>query len=443
MTNSNPSPSQDQRTHVVVVGGGMVGVATAIWSQREGNRVTLIDMGSPTDRASFGNAGVLASSSVLPVTMPGLIGKIPKMVLSRAEPIFLRWSYLPRLIPWALQYLSHASEPEVRRIAAALEPIIGNSLQDHMALSAGTDGQRHIKPCDFAILYKNRSAFEKDALGWEIRANLGFDWSEHDGAARHSYDPIFTKDLDFLSALPNHGQIMDPGAYINDLRSHFETSGGTILNRKVTDITHRDGHATGVFTEDGPIKADRIAITAGAWSPLLIKKLGVKIPVEAESGYHLEFWGPSFLPRVPTLVPSKKLIFSPMKGRLRVAGAVEFGGLKNKGQDKVFDLLKSSMTEVLPGLTYSKETRWVGHRPAPTDSVPIIDELPQIKGVFLGFGHQHVGLTGSARTGQILAQLMNSKHPNIDLSPYRVSRFTDAGQRPPTTPDTIQHRECA
>lgn len=441
MSKSAPVNSQDQQTHVVVVGGGMVGVATAIWSLRAGNRVTLIDMGRSTDRASYGNAGVLASSSVLPVTMPGLIGKLPKMVLSRSAPIFLRWSYLPRMIPWAIRYLSNTSASEARRIAAAMHPIIGNSLEDHLALSAGTDAHLHIKPCDFAILYKDRDTFAKDALGWDIRADLGFDWSEHDGSARDSYDPVFNENLGFLAALSDHGQITDPGAYAEDLRAYFETSGGTILNRKVTDIAHRDGQATGVVTEDGLIKADRIAITAGAWSPLMTKKLNVKTPVEAESGYHLEFWDPSFVPRVPTLVPSKKLIFSPMQGRLRVAGAVEFGGLKNKGQDKVFDLLKSSMMEVLPGLTYSKETRWIGHRPAPTDSIPIIDELPQIKGVFLGFGHQHVGLTGSARTGQILAQLINDKRPNIDLEPYRVSRFTDTGHRSCTASDTIQQRE--
>lgn len=410
--------------HVIVVGGGMVGIATAIWSLREGNKVTLIDKALPEDRASFGNAGVLASASVLPVTMPGLLTKLPKMVLSRTEPIFLRWLYLPRMALWAMRYLSHATASEVRRISAALYPIIGNSLEDHLALSQGTSAANFIKPSEFGVLYKNRATFEKDSFGWGIRSKLGFTWSEHEGPARDTYDPIFDKGLGFLATLKGHGQITDPGAYMEALRSHFVTAGGQILPVEVTDITHQNGQATGVVTDQGPVKADRIAITAGAWSPLLTAKLGVKIPVEAETGYHIEFWNPSFMPRVPTLVPSKKLIFSPMQGRLRVAGAVEFGGLKNKGQDKVFDLLKAATKDVLPDLTYAEETRWVGHRPAPTDSVPIIDELSSVKGVFLGFGHQHVGLTGSARTGQLLAQLISGKQPNIDLKPYSAKRFT-------------------
>ncbi|MEP2640363.1 FAD-binding oxidoreductase [Roseobacter sp.] len=420
--------------HVVVVGGGMVGIATALWSQREGCKVTLVDKGGPEDRASFGNAGVLASASVLPVTMPGLIGKLPKMVLSRKEPIYLRWPYVPRMLPWGVRYLAHATEPETRRIAAALQPIIGNSLQDHLALSQGTAAQRHITPCDFAVLYGDRAGYEKDQLGWQIRGQLGFEWTEHDGPARHDYDPIFAKSYSFLAALTEHGQIGDPGAYVEDLRAHFTAAGGRIVAAEVTDIMHDGGRATGVMTATGPMPADRVAITAGAWSPLLTGKLGVKIPVEAESGYHLEFWDPSFYPRVPTIVPSKKLIFSPMNGRIRAAGGVEFGGLKNTGQDQAFECIRAALHDVLPGLKYSKETQWFGHRPATTDSVPVIDEMPHIKGLFLGFGHQHVGLTGSARTGQILAQLISGKRPNIDLSPYSATRFMAARHR-------TQHRE--
>lgn len=440
---SRTDRSPNGQPHVIVVGGGMVGIATAIWAQREGNKVTLIDKGAPADRASFGNAGVLASASVLPVTMPGLLAKLPKMVLSRSEPIFLRWLYLPRLMPWALRYLSHATEAEVRRIATALQPIIGNSLEDHLALSQGMPAARFIKPNDFAVLYKDRAAFEKDSLGWNIRSDLGFAWSEHSGSDRDIYDPVFNKSLGFMAALKGHGQITDPGAYMGALRTQFETSGGRILAAEVSDILQQDGHATGVMTDQGPQWADRVAITAGAWSPLLTKKLGVTIPVEAETGYHIEFWDPSYLPRVPTLVPSKKLIFSPMQGRLRVAGAVEFGGLKNKGQDHVLDLLKAATKEVLPDLVYSKETYWSGHRPAPTDSIPVIDELATVKGVFLGFGHQHVGLTGSARTGQILAQLISGKRPNIDLTPYRVSRFDRGRLFSKQTVKTTHHMEIA
>ena len=416
-------------TRIIVVGGGMVGIATAIWAARSGQAVTLIDKSTPEGRASFGNAGVLASSSVLPVTMPGLTGKLPKMLLDTSEPIFVRWPYLPRMIPWALRFLSHANEADTRRIAAALAPIIGNSLDDHLALAEGTPARPFIKPCDFAVLFPDRASFAKDGLSWDIRKHLGFSWQEIEGQARRDYDPLFPSEFDFIAALPGHGLITDPGAYLETLRDHFEASGGQIIAGEVTDILHTNGRVSGVMTDQGLIDASCVAITAGAYSPLLTQKLGVHIPVEAESGCHLEFWDPSHMPKVPTIVPSSKFILSPMEGRLRVAGGVEFGGLGNTGREAPFAALRKGLDKILPNLSYSRETRWMGHRPAPTDSVPIIDELPHIKGVFLGFGHQHVGLTGSARTGQILANLMQGLKPNIDLSPYAVTRFTRSARR--------------
>jgi len=438
MTHATLNTADKTQPPVVVVGGGMVGIATAIWLQRAGQQVTLIDMAEPTQRASYGNAGVLASSSVLPVTMPGLLGKLPKMVLSPNEPIFVRWPYLPKLMPWALRYLSHGNEADVRRIASAMAPIIGNSLDDHLSLTEGTSAQRHIKPCDFAVLFKDRAEFEAGRLAWDIRKGLGFEWTEHEGAARDTYDPLFPNDFGFLAALHKHGQITDPGAYLADLHDHFTAAGGSVVQAQVTDITHENGKVTGVVTPDGPLDASAVAITAGAWSPLMTKKLGVKIPVEAESGYHLEFWDASHMPKSPTLVPGFKFILSPMEGRLRVAGGVEFGGLNNKGREAPFAALKRGVDRILPGLTYARETRWMGHRPAPTDSIPIIDQLPTVKGVYLGFGHQHVGLTGSARTGQILANMIVGNAVNIDLHPYRVSRFMGAKASLPRAVHTHQ-----
>ena len=442
MAKASPNAANETQAPVIVVGGGMVGIATAIWLQRAGQQVTLIDMAEPTERASYGNAWVLASSSVLPVTMPGLLAKLPKMVLNPNEPIFVRWPYLPKLLPWAMRYLSHGNEAEARRIASAMAPIIGNSLDDHLSLTEGTIAQRHIKPCDFAILFKDRKDFEGSKLGFDIRRDLGFKWDEHEGAARDAYDSLFPQNYGFLAALGKHGRVTDPGAYLADLHEHFVSAGGTFLQDEVTSITHENGVLNGVVTQNGPLKASAIAITAGAWSPLVTKTLGVKIPVEAESGYHLEFWNASHMPKSPTLVPGFKFILSPMEGRLRVAGGVEFGGLNNKGQDAPFAALKRGVDQILPNLTYTKETRWMGHRPAPTDSIPIIDELPNIKGVFLGFGHQHVGLTGSARTGQILANMIAGSGANIDLRPYRVSRFMGAKAFQPRAEHSRQMEIC-
>lgn len=408
---------------VIIIGGGIVGISTAIWLQRAGKKVILIDRGHAEGRASYGNAGVLASSSVVPVTVPGIARKIPKMLLDPKEPLFIKLSYLPRLAPWAIRYLAHSKAGEVRRIATALRAIIGDSLDDHQTLARGTAAERRIIPCDFTFMYKDHSAFQKDGFGWSLKKDLGFDWEDLTASDRLAYDPVFAPDLTFAARLGNHGRINDPSAYVADLTAHFTAEGGKVIQGEMEDFIRHNGRATGVRIGGAPLEASAVAVTAGAWSARLLRKLGIKIPLEAESGYHLEFWEPNKMPRSPTLIPSGKFIATPMDGRLRVAGMVEFGGLENQPSKAPFDLLRENAKLAIPGLTWKEETQWMGHRPAPTDSVPIIDALPNAPGVFVGFGHQHVGLTGGARTGHLLAQLICGQKPNIDMAPYASTRF--------------------
>ena len=144
---------------VIVVGAGMVGIAAAMRMQEYGHQVTLIDRAGPAGGTSFGNAGILASSSVIPVTTPGIMRKAPKMLFDPLQPLFLRWRYLPKLMPWLIPYLRHANMADTQRIAEALNPIIGQSLQDHQALAAGTPAERWIRPCDYTYIFQGQIGF--------------------------------------------------------------------------------------------------------------------------------------------------------------------------------------------------------------------------------------------------------------------------------------------
>ncbi|MGI9400658.1 MAG: FAD-dependent oxidoreductase, partial [Rhizobiaceae bacterium] len=165
----NASPKK-----VVVVGAGIVGVSTAIWLQRDGHDVTLIDKAGPGEGTSFGNGGILASCSVIPVTVPGLFLKAPRMLFDPNQPLFLKWGYLPKLMPWLIRYLGHANAASVKHRAEALYPIIGDSLADHEALSKGTGAEKWLFPSDYLYVYDNRAHFESDAFGWSVRKSHGF-----------------------------------------------------------------------------------------------------------------------------------------------------------------------------------------------------------------------------------------------------------------------------
>jgi len=416
------------KKHVIVVGAGIVGVSTAIWLQRDGHDVTLIDREGPAGGTSYGNAGLLASGSIVPVTGPGLIAKAPKMLFDPNQPLFLRWSYLPKMLPWLLRYLSHANAGDARRIAAALVPIIGDCVNDHQALAAGTGAEKYIHPSDYLVAYDDKAHFEGDAFAWSIRKAHGFRFEELDAAAVQAREPIFGTRFGYGVRFPDHGRISDPGAYVKALATHFAAEGGKLIKAEVSEITRENGRATGVRAGGETISGDAVVVALGAWSGRLLRGLGLDIPMESERGYHLEFWEPSAMPSTPVAIASGKFLLTPMDGRLRAAGVVEFGGLEAGPSDAPLELLRRSVRAALPDLTFREETSWLGHRPAPTDSIPVIGEIPSLKGAWLGFGHQHVGLTGGPKTGRILAQLISGRKPNIDLAAYAPDRFGRKGR---------------
>lgn len=413
---------------IAIIGAGIVGISTAIWLQRDGHDVIVLDKAGPAEGASYGNAGVLASCSIVPVTAPGLIKKAPGMVLNPDSPLFLRWSYLPKLLPWLTRYLSHCSPEETRRIAAALNLVIGDSLDQHLQLAQGTRAEKWIAPSDYVFAYADRKAYEADAFTWAIRKAEGFKWDEMDRDAFKAYDPAFAGtsgpgSIGFAARLGDHGHIKDPGAYVKDLARHFEEQGGTVRKAEVLDFVETDGKLSAVATSDGLVACTKAIVATGAWSGKLTRKLGLKIPLESERGYHIELYDSSIMPKVPTMVASGKFVATPMDGRLRCAGIVEFGGLDAPPSEKPFELLLKRITGALPGLTWSRMEKWMGHRPAPSDSIPLIGEVPGRPGTFTAFGHHHVGLTGGPKTGRIIADMISNRRSNIDLKPFRPDRF--------------------
>ena len=412
-----------QQPVVVIIGAGIVGVSTAIWLQRAGVKVTLVDRGGPASGTSYGNAGVLAAAAVVPVTVPGLIGKAPGMLLDKNQPLFLNWSYLPRLLPWLPRYLSHCSSKKVERIAQALTPILGNCLADHQALANGTDAAKFISPADYVYAYQNKEHFDADSFAWDTRKRHGFSWTEHDKAAYLQIEPIFGDEIGYAASVHNHGRISDPGAYVKTLAAHFQDNGGQIVQASFEEFIMSNKRISAVKTSEGVIDCSAAVVATGAWSKELMKQLNLNIPMESERGYHIELMEPSVMPKMPTMIASGKFVMTPMVGRLRLAGMVEFAGLEAGANKQPLDFLRRYLAKLIPDLTWQDSKEWLGHRPAPSDSVPLIGELPNARGVYVGFGHQHVGLSGGAKTGQLLSQLICGDKIDLDMTMYSPTRF--------------------
>lgn len=408
---------------IAIVGAGIVGVSTALWLQRAGHSVVLIDRNGPGEGASFGNGGVLAASGFVPATGPGLIRSLPRMLLDRDAPLFLRWRHLPRALPWLARYLSHCRAEDTARIARAMAALTEDSLDEHRALSDGTPAARYLKPSDYLHVFPDRAAFDASADAWALRREAGYDWHEMDSDALRAYDPAFSDATGFAVALPGHGHVTDPGAYVRALADHAQALGARIVRADATGILSESGRVTGLRAGGETIACDDAVIAAGAWSGPLGRQLGLRVPLESERGYHLDLWNPSVTPRAPTMVAAGQFVMTPMEGRLRLAGVLEIGGLEAGPSDAPLAFLRRLARAALPGLTWEKETSWLGHRPGIPDSLPALGAVPGVRGAWTAFGHHHLGLTSGPRSGKLLARLIAGDRPNTDMRPYDPGRF--------------------
>lgn len=408
----------------IVIGAGIVGLSTAIWLARAGEAVTLIDR-EPVggeNSTSFGNAGVLAACSVAPVTAPGLVAKGPKLLIDKNFPLFLRWSYVPKLAPWLFKYLSHANDADTQRIASGLAPLIHDAVDQHQALTKATAAQDWLQLSEYAFAYTDRAAFDADSYTWELRRKAGFVPDVVVGAAVREREPALSSAFDCLAVMKDHGFLRSPAGYLKALAEEAKKLGVDVRQEEVVDVALTDGRITAVITKQQNHNCSAAVLATGVWSKPLAQKLGVSVPLESERGYHLHIKSPGALPNIPLMITTGKFVATPMEDGLRCAGVVEFGGLKAPASKAPLNLLRKKVREAFPDIDLGDVTEWLGHRPAPTDSLPLIGEIGKT-GVFAGFGHHHIGMTAGPKTGRILAGLITNNRENADLSPYRPDRF--------------------
>ena len=408
---------------IIVIGAGIVGVSTAIWLQRSGFKVTIIDQKGPATGASHGNAGILAASSIIPIPNPSLIKKLPFYLLSKDSPVFFKMSYLPKMFPFLMSYLSKSNLREVNKYAERMTPLIFDTVCQHKSLAKGTGAEKFISYQDYCFGYETEENFLNDKKVWKLRQKHGLPFEVVNGNEFSNFDPFYKDLFDVIVKCKNHGKINDPGLYVKTLCDHFLSQGGELIISKVNDISSKNLNDVIVKIESDSLIANKIVVATGAWSKKILKKFKIKMPLESERGYHVEYVEPNFYPKVPMMLTSKKFVITPMDGRIRVAGLVEFAGLKTLKRKPPLNLLKNKIKDLFPNLECKEKIEWLGHRPALVDSLPMLGYLDKNKQILVAFGHQHLGLTAGAKTGRIVSDLIIGNDIKLKISNYRPNRF--------------------
>jgi D-amino-acid dehydrogenase len=406
-----------------VVGAGIVGVATAIALQRAGIAVTLVDRQEPGRATSFGNAGILSGTTAMPLATPGILKEVPKMLLDPLGPLTIRWSYLPQIAPWLVRFVRNARPAKVAELSNAIVALSKPTVPAWMDLARHAEATDLIERKGWLGVYEGPDAAKKAAWDVEVRARHAIKAEALTADEVRQLVPGLARSVTHGVFHPEAGHTVSPYALTQRLFRHFQQAGGEFRQALVRDVVFEGGRPAALDTDKGPMPFENIVVCAGAWSRQLVARLGHKVPLDTERGYHAMVADPGVELRLPVSSSAGKFFLTPMADGIRVAGTVELAGLDAGPNWKRADALLEKGKRLLPGMRTDKVERWLGFRPTLPDSLPVIGTSPKHGNVFFGFGHHHLGLTQSAMTGRLIAQLMTGARPEIDLHPYRVDRF--------------------
>ena len=421
--------NQPTGRHVAIIGAGAVGVVSAIEALRDGHRVTLIDPGEPggEQAASYGNAGWLSSHSVIPPSEPGVWKKVPGYLMDPLGPLAIRWPYLPKVLPWLVQYLlSGWTEARVEKTAWALRDLLKDAPKLHKALADEAGVSELIERNGVMHVYPSRAPFDGD-LGWRIRKRVGIQWLELNADEMRQREPDLDPRYTFGVLVEEAGRCRNPGAYVAALAAHAVAQGAVIVKARASGFRIANGKLVSVITDAGEIACDAAAVAAGARSRALTASIGDRLPLESERGYHVMITDPGTGPRTSMMASDAKMVINWTDKGLRAAGQVEFAGVDAAPNWKRAEILRENLIGMFPKLPKSipadRIKVWLGHRPSMPDGRPCIGHARATRDIVYAFGHGHVGLVGSARTGRLVAQLLSGREPEIPLAPFAPTRF--------------------
>ena len=416
--------------HVAVIGAGAVGAATAVELLRGGHRVTIVEPGIPggAQAASYGNGCWLSTMSVIPPAGPGTWRKVPGFLRDPLGPLSIRWRYLPRAVPWLVRYLAAGwTEARVARTARALQPLLADAPALHRGLAEAAGVAALIEQKGLMYIYPDRAAFEAEAMAFRVRAGVGLRWLELDANELRQREPGLDRRYTFGVLIEEAGHCRDPGAYVAALVGLAVAEGATLVAAEATGFRIERGRLIGVETGGGLIECDAAVICAGAHSKRLAAAAGDRVPLESERGYHAVVRDPEVSPRVPLMPSDGKMAITMTDGGLRCAGQVEIAGLAAAPDWRRAAVLRDHLLRTFPGLPRDmpaeRVTVWMGHRPSLPDGMPCIGPSRASADITYAFGHGHIGLVASARTGRVVAQMISGRAPEIPVAAFSPARF--------------------
>ena len=407
---------------VAVVGAGIVGVSCALWLQKKGFSVVLIDPEKPGSGTSSGNACTIADYACVPINSPSLFMQLPGLMLSRNGPLSVDLWYAFKHMPWMLHFLKFCTPAKVRRITRIMHKLLQKTYEGLTPLIAMTESVHLLEKRGCMYVYKNQREYRNAQAATQVRRDHGIEFTELDAGAIRELEPGIKMPFVKGYLFENASQVLNPQSLTTRFFDYFIAHQGRYVDQTAVAV-RQESETVRVFLGNGEaLDVDRVVIAAGAFSKAIQGTGAHILPLDTERGYHVQYTGMQSLVTRPVSWNEAGFYATPMDQGLRIAGTVEIGGTTEQRNPRVLNYLKRRAEEMFD-LEDQPHTEWLGFRPTLPDALPAIGYSPQSEYILYAFGHHHLGLTLAGITGKLIAELICGEKPSHNIKPFSPGRF--------------------
>jgi D-amino-acid dehydrogenase len=413
------------RSDAIVLGGGIVGVSVGLHLVKRGLAVALIERAGVGEQTSYGNAGVIEGSTILPPAFPASFSDLLRVALKRASEANYHLRFLPEAAPWLLAFRAASRPKRIVETARLNRPLFAAAVPEHERLMQETSATRYLRETGWLKLYRSAKAFDALAPEFELAHEFGLPLTTLDVEGVRTLEPSLNPVFQRAVFWPKAASVSNPLAVTRAYAARFEALGGITLTGDARTL-HRSGNRWRVETDQGGLDAPNVVIALGPWAPDVLEPLGLRLPMAVKRGYHRHFRGQgnAALSR-PVVDTDFGYLITPMEQGIRLTTGAEIAARDAPPTPVQFDRLMPRARALFPLDGRADEKTWMGARPCFPDSRPVIGRAPGLAGLWLAIGHAHWGLTLGPATGRLIAELMTGETPFCDPSPFRAERFLD------------------
>lgn len=410
--------------NVIVIGGGIIGLSTAYYLEKDGCQVTVIDKSNFSSGASHVNAGYITPSHFVSLAAPGMINKGIKWMFNSASPFYVKPRLDADFLKWTWAFKRSSTVAKVEKAIPVIKDINLYSRDLYENMKGSNDFNFHYERKGLLMCYKTDKVGEEE---WGI-GERGI----KEGLGVKNLSAKEVKELEPNANLNIKGAVyydsdahMTPSDFIPEMIAYLKSKGVIFhANEEVKDIEVSNNIISRIITDKQELNADEVVLAAGSWSPIITRKIGLKIPVQAGKGYRINVERATNI-TIPAILCEAKVAVTPMDGFTRFAGTMEVAGINHDINPVRVNAIANAAKNYYGGIEISEEEKAkadCGLRPCTPDGLPYIGKSSKCKNLTIATGHAMMGWSLGPATGKLVSEVIANKKTSLDLNPFHPDR---------------------